>query len=153
MRRRYPVSHGFLSLIASVKTFGTLAIALRLDPLVAEQRRIGSKLAADAWISSDRWSQIFLIGVSPYKLFNLEDLPRTEAQGDCCRVSNQQVVECPTSKRDYLMASPAHSPSVICFGSFELDAANGELRKAGISLKYIHSLFAYSCCLRKNPDD
>ncbi len=33
------------------------------------------------------------------------------------------------------MASPAHPPSVICFGSFELDAANGELRKAGISLK------------------
>lgn len=33
------------------------------------------------------------------------------------------------------MASPAHPPSVICFGPFELDAANGELRKAGISLK------------------
>src|SRR5271154_2516101 len=33
------------------------------------------------------------------------------------------------------MASPAHPPSVICFGQFELDAARGELRKAGISLK------------------
>ena len=33
------------------------------------------------------------------------------------------------------MASPAHLPSVISFGPFELDAANGELRKAGISLK------------------
>ena len=33
------------------------------------------------------------------------------------------------------MASPAHPPSVICFGQFELDAANGELRKAGVSLK------------------
>jgi DNA-binding winged helix-turn-helix (wHTH) protein/tetratricopeptide (TPR) repeat protein len=33
------------------------------------------------------------------------------------------------------MASPASVPSVIHFGAFELDAANGELRKAGISLK------------------
>jgi DNA-binding winged helix-turn-helix (wHTH) protein/tetratricopeptide (TPR) repeat protein len=33
------------------------------------------------------------------------------------------------------MASPAQPPSVICFGQFELDATNGELRKAGISLK------------------
>jgi len=33
------------------------------------------------------------------------------------------------------MASPAHPPSIIRFGLFELDAANGELRKAGVSLK------------------
>jgi TolB-like protein len=33
------------------------------------------------------------------------------------------------------MASQAGSPSVIRFGAFELDAANGELRKAGVSLK------------------
>ena len=33
------------------------------------------------------------------------------------------------------MASPAHPPPVICFGQFELDAANRELRKAGVSLK------------------
>jgi DNA-binding winged helix-turn-helix (wHTH) protein/Tol biopolymer transport system component len=33
------------------------------------------------------------------------------------------------------MATPAQSPSVICFGPFELDAANVELRKAGVSLK------------------
>src|SRR5215472_16535814 len=33
------------------------------------------------------------------------------------------------------MASLAGGPSVIRFGPFELDAANGELRKAGVSLK------------------
>jgi eukaryotic-like serine/threonine-protein kinase len=33
------------------------------------------------------------------------------------------------------MATPAQPPSVICFGPFELDAANLELRKAGVSLK------------------
>jgi eukaryotic-like serine/threonine-protein kinase len=33
------------------------------------------------------------------------------------------------------MATPAQSPSVICFGPFELDAENLELRKAGVSLK------------------
>src|SRR6476646_8469014 len=33
------------------------------------------------------------------------------------------------------MASPAGASSVIRFGPFELDAANGELRKAGVSLK------------------
>jgi TolB-like protein/Tfp pilus assembly protein PilF len=33
------------------------------------------------------------------------------------------------------MASPAQSSPVIRFGVFELDAANGELRKAGVSLK------------------
>ena len=33
------------------------------------------------------------------------------------------------------MASPAHPPSVICFGQFELDVASGELRKSGIPLK------------------
>ena len=33
------------------------------------------------------------------------------------------------------MASPAHPPAVMCFGEFELDAAGGELRKAGIPLK------------------
>jgi TolB-like protein/Flp pilus assembly protein TadD len=33
------------------------------------------------------------------------------------------------------MASPAGASSVIRFGAFELDAANGELRKAGVSLK------------------
>jgi TolB-like protein/Tfp pilus assembly protein PilF len=33
------------------------------------------------------------------------------------------------------MVSPAGTPSVIRFGAFELDAVNGELRKAGVSLK------------------
>jgi DNA-binding winged helix-turn-helix (wHTH) protein/tetratricopeptide (TPR) repeat protein len=33
------------------------------------------------------------------------------------------------------MASPAGTPSVIRFGAFELDAVNGELRKAGVTLK------------------
>jgi DNA-binding winged helix-turn-helix (wHTH) protein len=33
------------------------------------------------------------------------------------------------------MASPAGASSVIRFGAFELDAASGELRKAGVSLK------------------
>jgi TolB-like protein/Tfp pilus assembly protein PilF len=33
------------------------------------------------------------------------------------------------------MASPTGASSVIRFGAFELDAANGELRKAGVSLK------------------
>jgi eukaryotic-like serine/threonine-protein kinase len=33
------------------------------------------------------------------------------------------------------VASPVGQPSVILFGSFELDAASGELRKSGISLK------------------
>ena len=33
------------------------------------------------------------------------------------------------------MAPPPGTPSVIRFGAFELDAANGELRKAGVSLK------------------
>jgi Tol biopolymer transport system component/DNA-binding winged helix-turn-helix (wHTH) protein len=33
------------------------------------------------------------------------------------------------------MASPAHSPSVIRFGAFELDPAHATLRKAGISVK------------------
>lgn len=33
------------------------------------------------------------------------------------------------------MSSPAQDSPVIHFGAFELDAANGELRKAGISLK------------------
>src|SRR6202451_363948 len=33
------------------------------------------------------------------------------------------------------MASPAHSPSVIRFGAYELDTAHGTLRKAGISVK------------------
>jgi Tol biopolymer transport system component/DNA-binding winged helix-turn-helix (wHTH) protein len=33
------------------------------------------------------------------------------------------------------MASPAHSTSVIRFGAYELDAAHGTLRKAGISVK------------------
>src|SRR5271168_4746774 len=33
------------------------------------------------------------------------------------------------------MSSPAQNSPVIRFGAFELDAANGELRKAGISLK------------------
>jgi DNA-binding winged helix-turn-helix (wHTH) protein len=33
------------------------------------------------------------------------------------------------------MALPAEASSVIRFGAFELDAVNGELRKAGVSLK------------------
>jgi TolB-like protein/DNA-binding winged helix-turn-helix (wHTH) protein len=34
-----------------------------------------------------------------------------------------------------IMASPTGASSVIRFGAFELDTANGELRKAGVSLK------------------
>ena len=33
------------------------------------------------------------------------------------------------------MASSARPSSILRFGSFELDATNGELRKAGIPLK------------------
>jgi len=49
------------------------------------------------------------------------------------------------------MASPDHSPSVICFGSFELDAANGELRKAGISLKIHPQPFRVLLLLAEKP--
>jgi eukaryotic-like serine/threonine-protein kinase len=49
------------------------------------------------------------------------------------------------------MASPAHPPSVICFGQFELDAARGELRKAGISLKIHPQPFRVLQLLAERP--
>jgi len=49
------------------------------------------------------------------------------------------------------MASPAHPPSVICFGQFELDAAMGELRKAGISLKIHPQPFRVLQLLAERP--
>jgi DNA-binding winged helix-turn-helix (wHTH) protein/dipeptidyl aminopeptidase/acylaminoacyl peptidase len=49
------------------------------------------------------------------------------------------------------MASPAHAPSVICFGPFELDAAGGELRKGGISLKIHPQPFRVLQLLAERP--
>ncbi len=49
------------------------------------------------------------------------------------------------------MASPAHSPSVLCFGQFQLDGANGELRKAGISLKIHPQPFRVLQLLAERP--
>jgi Tol biopolymer transport system component/DNA-binding winged helix-turn-helix (wHTH) protein len=49
------------------------------------------------------------------------------------------------------MASPAHPPSVVCFGLFELDAATGELRKAGISLKIHPQPFQVLQLLARHP--
>jgi Tol biopolymer transport system component/DNA-binding winged helix-turn-helix (wHTH) protein len=49
------------------------------------------------------------------------------------------------------MASPAYPPSVICFGQFELDAANGELRKAGVSLKIHPQPFHVLLLLAEHP--
>lgn len=49
------------------------------------------------------------------------------------------------------MASPAHPPSVIWFGPFELDAAEGELRKAGISLKIHPQPFRVLQLLAERP--
>ena len=47
--------------------------------------------------------------------------------------------------------SSAPSPSVICFGVFELDAANGELRKAGVSLKIHPQPFRVLMLLAERP--
>ena len=49
------------------------------------------------------------------------------------------------------MALPAHSPPVIRFGAFELDAANGELRKAGIPLKLHPQPFRVLLLLAERP--
>ncbi len=49
------------------------------------------------------------------------------------------------------MASPAHPTPVICFGQFELDAANGELRKAGIPLKIHPQPFRVLLLLAERP--
>src|SRR5277367_5516139 len=49
------------------------------------------------------------------------------------------------------MASPAHTPSVLCFGQFQLDGANGELRKAGISLKIHPQPFRVLQLLAERP--
>ena len=49
------------------------------------------------------------------------------------------------------MASPAHRPSVFCFGQFELDAANGELRKGGVSLKLHPQPFQVLLLLVERP--
>jgi len=49
------------------------------------------------------------------------------------------------------MASPAPVPSVIRFGAFELDAASGELRKSGISLKIHPQPFRMLTLLVEQP--
>lgn len=49
------------------------------------------------------------------------------------------------------MASPAPVPSVIRFGAFELDAASGELRKSGISLKIHPQPFRVLTLLVERP--
>jgi DNA-binding winged helix-turn-helix (wHTH) protein/Tol biopolymer transport system component len=49
------------------------------------------------------------------------------------------------------MTSSAPTPSVICFGAFELDAANGELRKAGVSLKIHPQPFRVLVLLAERP--
>jgi len=49
------------------------------------------------------------------------------------------------------MASPAHPPSLFCFGQFELDASNGELRKAGVSLKLHPQPFRVLLLLVERP--
>src|SRR5580704_13825535 len=49
------------------------------------------------------------------------------------------------------MASPAHPPCVICFGQYQLDAATGELRKAGISLKIHPQPFRVLLLLAERP--
>ena len=49
------------------------------------------------------------------------------------------------------MATPAHPPSVLCFGQFQLDGANGELRKAGISLKIHPQPFRVLQLLAERP--
>src|SRR5580698_628106 len=49
------------------------------------------------------------------------------------------------------MMSSAPTPSVICFGAFELDAANGELRKAGASLKIHPQPFRVLMLLAERP--
>src|SRR5580698_6405916 len=50
-----------------------------------------------------------------------------------------------------LMAISARDSSVIRFGGFELDAANGELRKAGISLKIHPQPFRVLMLLAMRP--
>lgn len=49
------------------------------------------------------------------------------------------------------VASPAGQPSVIRFGAFELDAANGELRKGGLSLKIHPQPFRVLLLLTERP--
>src|SRR3984885_1158234 len=49
------------------------------------------------------------------------------------------------------MVSPAPIPSVIRFGAFELDAASGELRKSGISLKIQPQPFRVLTLLVEQP--
>jgi TolB-like protein/DNA-binding winged helix-turn-helix (wHTH) protein/Flp pilus assembly protein TadD len=51
------------------------------------------------------------------------------------------------------MASPAGASSVIRFGAFELDAVNGELRKAGISLKIHPQPFRVLLLLAEHPGE
>jgi len=49
------------------------------------------------------------------------------------------------------MASPPHPPSVIRFGAFELSAASGELRKAGLPLKIHPQPFRVLLLLAERP--
>jgi Tol biopolymer transport system component/DNA-binding winged helix-turn-helix (wHTH) protein len=51
------------------------------------------------------------------------------------------------------MASPAHPPSIIRFGLFELDAANGELRKAGVPVKIHPQPFRVLLLLAQRPGE
>src|SRR6202522_739069 len=49
------------------------------------------------------------------------------------------------------MMSSAPTPSVICFGAFELDAANRELRKAGVSIRIHPQPFRVLMLLAERP--
>src|ERR1700685_3381487 len=49
------------------------------------------------------------------------------------------------------MTSSAPIPPIISFGAFELDAANGELRKAGVSLKIHPQPFRVLVLLAERP--
>ncbi|MGA7556191.1 MAG: winged helix-turn-helix domain-containing protein, partial [Candidatus Acidiferrales bacterium] len=49
------------------------------------------------------------------------------------------------------MASPAQPSLVFRFGQFELDAASGELRKAGVSLKLHPQPFRVLLLLAERP--
>src|SRR3984957_21040743 len=49
------------------------------------------------------------------------------------------------------MASPAPAPTRICFDAFELDAASGELRKAGILLRLQPQPFRVLLLLIERP--
>ena len=49
------------------------------------------------------------------------------------------------------MATPLRPPYELRFGAFELDAANGELRKSGVALKSIRNPSESSYCSQNAP--